>query len=180
MRAPLGYDPSQTLVVGIPLRDNTYMTWEHRAAYFDQLRQHVAAIPGVLSTAISTRATPPASGLETRVNLSTSSASRYRRERRAARASRHGQSGILLAPTDSRPFRTNLGPGRDHARRPSRGYQRNDGAPLLAQWRCGRPISSHPRPQERTVSRPRLQRRPIVSNRRHRRGRQKRRPRSNA
>ncbi len=74
MRAPLGYDPSQTLVVGIPLRDNTYMTWEHRAAYFDQLRQHVAAIPGVLSTAISTRATPPASGLETRVALSTGSA----------------------------------------------------------------------------------------------------------
>jgi predicted permease len=70
MRAPLGYDPTQTLVVGIPLRDNTYMTWEHRAAYFDQLRQHVAAIPGVLSTAISTRATPPASGLETRVALS--------------------------------------------------------------------------------------------------------------
>jgi predicted permease len=70
MRAPLGYDPSQTLVVGIPLRDNTYMTWEHRAAYFDQLRQHVAAIPGVVSTAISTRATPPASGLETRVALS--------------------------------------------------------------------------------------------------------------
>jgi predicted permease len=70
MRAPLGYDPSHTLVVGVPLRDNTYMTWEHRAAYFDQLRQHVAAIPGVLSTAISTRATPPASGLETRVALS--------------------------------------------------------------------------------------------------------------
>jgi putative ABC transport system permease protein len=72
MRAPLGYDPGQTLVVGIPLRDNTYMTWEHRAAYFDQLRQRVAAIPGVLSTAISTRATPPASGLETRVTLSSS------------------------------------------------------------------------------------------------------------
>jgi predicted permease len=75
MRAPLGYDPSQTLVVGIPLRDNTYMTWEHRAAYFDQLRQHVAAIPGVLSTAISTRATPPASGLETRVALSAATGS---------------------------------------------------------------------------------------------------------
>jgi len=70
MRAPLGYDPSHTLAVGIPLRDNTYMTWEQRAAYFDQLRQRVAAIPGVLSVAISTRATPPASGLETRVALS--------------------------------------------------------------------------------------------------------------
>jgi predicted permease len=70
MRAPLGYDPSHTLAVGIPLRDNTYMTWEQRAAYFDQLRQRVAAIPGVLSAAISTRATPPASGLETRISIS--------------------------------------------------------------------------------------------------------------
>jgi predicted permease len=70
MRAPLGYDPSHTLAVGIPLRNNTYMTWEQRAAYFDQLRHRVAAIPGVLSVAISTRATPPASGLETRVVLS--------------------------------------------------------------------------------------------------------------
>ena len=68
-RAPLGYDPSQTLVVGVPLRDNTYMTWEQRAAYFEQLRQHIAAIPGVLSATISTRATPPVSGLETRVAL---------------------------------------------------------------------------------------------------------------
>jgi putative ABC transport system permease protein len=74
MRAPLGYDPSQTLVVGIPLRDNTYMSWEHRAAYFDQLRQRIAAIPGVISAAISTRATPPNNGLETRVALSGSSA----------------------------------------------------------------------------------------------------------
>jgi putative ABC transport system permease protein len=70
MRAPLGYDPSHTLAVGIPLRDNTDMTWEQRAAYFDQLRQRVAAIPGVLSAAISTRATPPASGLETRISIS--------------------------------------------------------------------------------------------------------------
>jgi predicted permease len=73
-RAPLGYDPSQTLVVGVPLRDNTYMAWEQRAAYFDQLRQHIAAIPGVLAATISTRATPPASGLETRAVLSGASA----------------------------------------------------------------------------------------------------------
>jgi len=74
MRAPLGYDPSQTLVIGIPLRDNTYMTRDHRAAYFDQLRQRIAAIPGVISAAISTRATPPNNGLETRVAFSGGSA----------------------------------------------------------------------------------------------------------
>jgi hypothetical protein len=39
MRVPLGYDPHNTLVIGIPLHDNTYMTWERRAMYFDQLRQ---------------------------------------------------------------------------------------------------------------------------------------------
>lgn len=67
IRAPLGYDPHNTLDVGIPLHDNTYMSWEKRSSYFDQLRQRIAAIPGVLSAAISTRATPPSSGLDMRV-----------------------------------------------------------------------------------------------------------------
>ena len=68
-RAPLGYDPHNTLVVGIPLRYNTYMAWQERAAYFNQLRQTIGAIPGVRSAAISTRATPPASGLDTQVAI---------------------------------------------------------------------------------------------------------------
>jgi predicted permease len=68
--APLGYDSRNTLVVGIPLHDKTYMTWGRRAAYFDQLRSQVAAIPGVLSAAIAARATPPVSGLETKIAIS--------------------------------------------------------------------------------------------------------------
>jgi predicted permease len=75
-RAPLGYDPRNILVIGIPLHDNTYMTWEQRAAYFDQLRHSVAALPGVLSAAISTRATPPASGLETGIAIASRSATK--------------------------------------------------------------------------------------------------------
>ena len=70
MHAPLGYDPRNTLIVGIPLHDNTYMTWGQRAAYFDQLRRQVAALPGVLSAAVATRATPPVSGLETKIVMS--------------------------------------------------------------------------------------------------------------
>jgi putative ABC transport system permease protein len=67
VRGPFGYDPRNTLVVGIPLHDNSYMSFEQRAAYFDHLREKTAAIPGVVSAAISTRATPPANGLDTRV-----------------------------------------------------------------------------------------------------------------
>jgi putative ABC transport system permease protein len=68
--APLGYDSRNTLIVGIPLHDNTYMTWDQRATYFDQLRTKIAAIPGVLSAAVATRATPPDSGLETKIAIS--------------------------------------------------------------------------------------------------------------
>ena len=60
--APLGYDPRNTIVVGIPLHDNTYIKWEERAAYFRQLRESVATIPGVISAAISSEATPPMNG----------------------------------------------------------------------------------------------------------------------
>jgi len=62
MHTDLGYDPHNALVVGIPIHDNTYMSWEARAAYFDQLRQKVAAIPGVVSAAISSQSTPPVNG----------------------------------------------------------------------------------------------------------------------
>jgi putative ABC transport system permease protein len=82
MRAPLGYDPHNTLVVGIPLRDNTYLTWEERAAYFHQLRQSVAAIPGVRSAAISTRATPRASGLDTQIVITSDSSAMDRQHAR--------------------------------------------------------------------------------------------------
>ncbi len=69
MHLQLGYDPHNTIVVGIPLHDNTYMRWEERAAYFSQLRQSLAVIPGVISAAISMEATPPASGRDEKVEI---------------------------------------------------------------------------------------------------------------
>jgi predicted permease len=48
--------------VGIPLRENSYLTWAQRAEYFEQLRTRVAETPGVTAAAISSNATPPRSG----------------------------------------------------------------------------------------------------------------------
>ena len=65
MRTELGYDPSHTMSVGIPVHDNTHMKWEDRAQYFEQIRARIAQLPGVLGAGISTNATPPANGNET-------------------------------------------------------------------------------------------------------------------
>ena len=62
MRRPLGYDPHQVMSVGIPVHENTLNGWAERAAYFTQLRERVAAMPGVISAGISTNATPPSNG----------------------------------------------------------------------------------------------------------------------
>jgi putative ABC transport system permease protein len=48
--------------VGIPLHENTLTAWAERAAYIAQLRERVAAMPGVISAGISTNATPPSNG----------------------------------------------------------------------------------------------------------------------
>ena len=53
----LGYDPHYTMSVGIPVHDNTYMTWEQRANYFEQLRQRISTLPEVVAAGISTNAT---------------------------------------------------------------------------------------------------------------------------
>jgi predicted permease len=58
----LGYDPHNVISVGVPLHESTFITWEARNAYFEQLRAKVAETPGVTMTAISTNATPPHSG----------------------------------------------------------------------------------------------------------------------
>jgi predicted permease len=62
MKRPLGYDPHNVMSVGIPVHENTFGTWGERAAYFAQLRERVAAMPGVVETGISTNATPPDNG----------------------------------------------------------------------------------------------------------------------
>jgi predicted permease len=62
MRRPLGYDPHHVMSVGIPIHENTLNSWAERAAYFTQLRERVAAMPGVISAGISSNATPPSNG----------------------------------------------------------------------------------------------------------------------
>ena len=62
MRVSLGYDPHNVMSIGIPVHQNTFTTWQARSAYFTQLRDKLAAVPGVVSTGISTNATPPDSG----------------------------------------------------------------------------------------------------------------------
>jgi predicted permease len=62
MRIPLGYDPHNIMSVGIPVHDNTYKTIAERANFYEQLRDKIGALPEVISTGISTNATPPNNG----------------------------------------------------------------------------------------------------------------------
>ena len=62
IHTPLGYDPHRVMSVGIPVHENTFTSWGERSNYFEQLRTKVGVMPGVVATAISTNATPPANG----------------------------------------------------------------------------------------------------------------------
>ncbi len=65
----LGYDPHHVMSVGIPIHDGTYKTWPERAAYFEKLDAAVASVPGVSMTAISSNATPPDNGFQTKFEI---------------------------------------------------------------------------------------------------------------
>jgi predicted permease len=65
----LGYDPHNIMSVGIPVHEGAYKTWGERVAYFEQLRQKVAEIPGVSMAAISSNATPPSNGFNTKFEI---------------------------------------------------------------------------------------------------------------
>ncbi len=69
MHTPLGYDPHNVMSVGIPIHDGTYKTWPERAAYFEQLHAAVAGVPSVTDTAISSNATPPSNGFNTKFDI---------------------------------------------------------------------------------------------------------------
>jgi predicted permease len=62
MNVNLGYNPHNIMSVGIPVHQNTFNTWAERSSYFTQLRDRIATLPDVVSTGISTNATPPDSG----------------------------------------------------------------------------------------------------------------------
>jgi len=69
LHTPLGYDPHNVMSVGIPVHDGTYPTWEARSAYFEQIRNKIAEVPGVAMAAISSNATPPSNGWNTGIEI---------------------------------------------------------------------------------------------------------------
>ncbi len=69
IHTPLGYDPHNVMSVGIPVHDGAYPTWEARKAYFEQLKNKAATVPGVTMVAISSNATPPSNGWQTSVDI---------------------------------------------------------------------------------------------------------------
>jgi len=69
MHTSLGYDPHNTMHVGIPVHIGSYPTWEARVAYYDRLRSRVAALPEVIAVANSLDATPPFNGSNQRFEI---------------------------------------------------------------------------------------------------------------
>jgi putative ABC transport system permease protein len=65
----LGYDPQSTMSLPIPVHDGTYQTWKERSEYFERLRAAVAAMPQVVAAGISTNATPPGNGGDSRFEI---------------------------------------------------------------------------------------------------------------
>jgi predicted permease len=66
---PLGYEPQHTMSVVIPIRENVHTIWADRARFVTELRDKVAATPGVLSAGISSNATPPDSGFTVPIEI---------------------------------------------------------------------------------------------------------------
>ncbi len=69
LRTPLGYDPHNVMSVGIPVHEGTYKTWAERSAYFDMLLQKAGTVSGVDMVAISSNATPPSNGFDSKVEF---------------------------------------------------------------------------------------------------------------
>ncbi len=66
---PLGYEPQHVMSVEIPIHENAHTNWADRARYFTDLRDKIAATPGVISAGISSNATPPDSGFTLPVEI---------------------------------------------------------------------------------------------------------------
>ncbi len=69
IRTNLGYDPHNIMSVGIPVHQNSHISWEDRSTYFRQLLTRVQAMPEVVTAGISTNATPPANGWDQGIEL---------------------------------------------------------------------------------------------------------------
>jgi predicted permease len=69
-QVPLGYQPSRVMQVGIVMHYRNRAQWqsiqsrEARTAFIDQIRQKIAAVPGVHSVSVGVNVTPPYSGTQ--------------------------------------------------------------------------------------------------------------------
>jgi putative ABC transport system permease protein len=106
MHTPLGYDPHNVMSVGIPIHDGTYKTWAERAPYFEQLRIAAAGVPGVKMAAISSNATPPSNGFNTKFEM-------IGKAGRAGSAIpvEYGEPGVFHGVAHPAGPRADLGPG---------------------------------------------------------------------
>jgi predicted permease len=64
-----GYDPHHTMSVPIPIHEGTYGSWKQRLEYFEQIRTRIATLPQVTAAGISTNATPPYNGNDSRIEI---------------------------------------------------------------------------------------------------------------
>jgi predicted permease len=69
LHADLGYDPQNTMSVPIPVHETAHLTWGDRSQYFEQLRAKIATLPQVVAAGISTNATPPSNGNNTKAEI---------------------------------------------------------------------------------------------------------------
>jgi predicted permease len=74
MRNSLGYDPANVIKVGLPPHTKGTEKWdgktrEARVAYLQQIREKIAAVPGVSTVAVGADATPPYAGAESAVEI---------------------------------------------------------------------------------------------------------------
>ena len=78
---PLGYAPDHVMQVGINMHVTNPKDWhgiqsrEGRVAFVDQIRQTIAAIPGITSVAVSSDSTPPYSGIDYPIDIASKSSS---------------------------------------------------------------------------------------------------------
>src|SRR5262249_8533250 len=75
VKMDLGYDPHYTMSLPIPIHQGTYGSWKERSEYFEQIRSRIAAMPQVVAAGMSTNATPPANGNDSRIEIMSSGAS---------------------------------------------------------------------------------------------------------
>jgi predicted permease len=69
-RTSLGYDPHDVVIASINLPENRYTKWADRAAFYERLRNRMAAVPQVESVALATYSgIPPQSGQRSGVDV---------------------------------------------------------------------------------------------------------------